>query len=59
MPERCAIDMIIIMPASVPMVFQSMPLSASAWSSAPMTIIADAPSQRDYRPVVPSQMMTA
>ena len=29
-PERCAIDMIIIMPTSVPIVFQSTPLSASA-----------------------------
>ena len=35
-PERREIDTRIIMPVSSPIVFQSMPLSASSWSSAPI-----------------------
>ena len=59
MPERREIDTRIIMPVRSPMVFQSMPLSASVWSSAPMTTIADAPSSATIARLIWSQMMTA
>ncbi len=59
MPERREIDTRIIIPVSSPMVFQSMPLSASAWSSAPMPIISEAPSSATIARLSLSQMMTA
>jgi hypothetical protein len=59
MPERREIDTRIIMPVSSPMVFQSIPLSASVWSSAPMTTIIEAPSSATMARLSLSQMMTA
>ena len=58
MPERREIDTRIIMPVSRPIVFQSMPLSASSWSSAPMTTITEAPSSATIARLSLSQMMT-
>ena len=46
------------MPVRRPMVFQSMPLSASFWSSAPMTTISEAPSSATIARLSLSQMMT-
>ena len=46
------------MPVSSPIVFQSMPLRASFWSSAPITIITDAPSSATIARLSLSQMMT-
>ncbi len=59
MPERREIDTRIIMPVSRPMVFQSMPLSASSWSSTPTTIITPAPSSATIARLTFSDMMTA
>jgi hypothetical protein len=59
MPERRVIDTRIIMPVSRPMVFQSMPLSASFWSSAPMTTITDAPRSATIARLSLSHMMPA
>jgi hypothetical protein len=58
MPERRDTDTRIIIPVSRPIVFQSMPLSASAWSSAPMNTIAEAPSSATIARLSLSQMMT-
>ncbi len=42
-PERREIETRIIMPVRRPMVFQSMPASASFWSRTPTTIMTPAP----------------
>jgi hypothetical protein len=59
MPERRETDTRIIMPVSSPMVFQSMPLSASFWSSAPTPTISAAPMSATIARLSLSQMMTA
>ena len=51
MPERREIDTRIIMPVRRPIVFQSMPLSASSWSSTPTKHHHRRTEQRDDRPV--------
>ena len=57
-PDRREIDTRIIMPVSSPIVFQSMPLRASFWSSTPITTITEAPSNATIARLSLSQMMT-
>ena len=57
-PDRREIDTRIIMPVSSPMVFQSTPLRASFWSSAPTMIMNAAPSSATIARLSLSQMMT-
>ena len=59
MPERREIDTRIIMPVKRPMVFQSMPLIASSWSSTPTIIITPAPSNATIARLTFSDMMVA
>ena len=59
MPERREIDTRIIMPVSRPMVFQSMPLIASSWSSTPTRIITPAPTSATIARLTFSDMMVA
>ena len=59
MPERREIETRIIMPVSRPMVFQSMPLIASSWSSTPTRTITPAPISATMARLTFSDMMVA
>ena len=59
MPERREIDTRIIMPASSPIVFQSMPRIASSWLITPSTTMIAAPTRVTTERLICSEMITA